>query len=263
MKYTYDELYELNGRLCPVFANHLGLPLLYAFHDMTDSPIYKSLVDERHNQLRYGTNVYEWQDKQKIDNNYQDLFQITVQEWWIKQENERNYLQQQLLTKILSEKICASKLGFNSFTNELIATPGWKGIIDMIFSEGSKNDQAQKRTTPLAVIEFGLRSADWWKKVDQNMSYVRRMCSVNNDNILLAFEQPFLFVVMTIETFDTYFESKIGVFLCFPKAVSGSNNKTFRFSLLWHSKATDLDQASKDFGKLLRVTSDFSTWRKC
>lgn len=249
---------ELNQKLRSVFVHRLGLPLLYAFHDEDKELMQKFSVKYKKFCIDLGVEVQELEDKQEKEI-YHNILKTTVNEWLqLKNKTETQ------LTKALSLKINEiGNISFKSHHQRGLTVPDCEnpGYTDIVLSKGSE-DLSEERTTPLAVIEVGLHSKEWWTKVDQNMKYVQGMCSADNKNNLLAFEQPFLFVVMTISTIYTNFESKIGVFLCSPRPKYRSNDKTFRLSLLWHSKATDLDVASKDFGKLLRVTSDFATWRE-
>jgi hypothetical protein len=236
----------LDDRLRSVFADRLGLPLLYEFHDFKHHAICEQLVGNKENRLKNNLDV-------------DSIFQTIVEEWRnsLKSDNESSW--EKLLTKKLSEKINSSKIGFNSFSESTITDR--KGHIDMVFSTAETKDG--DGTTPLAVIEFGLNSDDWWKKLDQNVKYVEYMCAASNKNKLLVFKkEPFLLVVITIgDESRNDVDFKIGVFLCSPRDLSRSEDKDFRLSLLWRSKKSRLNEASKEFGKLLRVTSDFEIWR--
>ena len=57
---------------------------------------------------------------------------------------------------------------------------------------------------------------------------------------------------------------KLGIFLCSPKASKTDETETsdnYRISLLRHSYTSGLTEASKEFGRLMRATSDFNNWR--
>jgi hypothetical protein len=123
------------------------------------------------------------------------------------------------------------------------------GRIDILINAPKDTEK-----TPLAIIEVGLASKDWWSKVHQNSQYL--------DKLGDRFSKPLIFAVLTVEgvggkdIMSKPLEVKLGIFLCSPKKSSGH-----RMTFLWSSKATDLDTATKAFGKLMRATSDFSHWR--
>lgn len=239
---------ELNERLRSIFADWLGLPLLFAFHGLDLPAICMELVGGRENDT--GT---------RRDVNVNAIFKEAVTGWLISRQGQNPKQWERLLTTKLSDyiNISAKGLGFYSYP-ETILTDG-VGRVDIVLS--TSEEDTGNNTTPLAVIEFGLHSKEWWKKLDQNVKYVKYMCAASNKNNLLVFEKPLLFVVIT---FDDKLDSemKIGVFLCSPRERSGSAKKDFRLSLLWRSKTKGLENASKNFGKLLRVTSDFKIWRE-
>jgi hypothetical protein len=65
---------------------------------------------------------------------------------------------------------------------------------------------------PLAVIEVGRNTADWWKKFDQGFQYVQMVGQSQQE------KQPILFAVLAIDTTseNDAFRSILGVFLCVP-----------------------------------------------
>jgi len=96
--------------------------------------------------------------------------------------------------------------------------------------------------------------------MDQNIKFLDRMGDHQPDTGL-RFKKPLLCAVLTIEgEEEKLIQVKLGAFLFSPKDNSGDHNN-FQLTLLWHVKTTDLEEASKAFGKLLRTTSDFSRWR--
>jgi hypothetical protein len=113
-------------------------------------------------------------------------------------------------------------------------------------------------STPFALIEVGRHDLDWWKKLDQNIKYIDKLGDRQKDT-RLRFETPLLCAVLTIEGEGPREELKVKIraFLCSPKDPSDS-----RFTLLWHFNTNNLAEASAAFGKLLRATFDFSSWRE-
>jgi hypothetical protein len=167
------------------------------------------------------------------------------------------------LTKLMSDKIEEefNRTGFHSDAEvgvdcaEEVSNSG-NSRIDILLAPQPKDSETP--STPFALIEVGRKDLDWWKKLDQNIKYLDKLGERQRDK-RLRFEKPLLCAVLTIEGEGSgeHLKVKLGVFLCSPKGPSDS-----RFTLLWHFKTTSLEEASKGFGKLLRATSDFSSWRE-
>ncbi|KAG7341163.1 RIO1 family protein [Nitzschia inconspicua] len=126
------------------------------------------------------------------------------------------------------------------------------GFLDMILTHAEKTMQSSD-TTPLAVFEFGLNPDDWWKSFQQGTRYLEQMMRRQKCNCL-NFDKPILLVIVTVDKQrdilpDSIF--RIGVFLCEHR----------QLCLLWHSQTSSLPNASMLFGKFLRVTADFASWR--
>jgi len=170
------------------------------------------------------------------------------------------------LTKLLVHKIMEQNPSFNA-RNELKVEEVQKpdGHIDIIFSEAAQSKKDQVESTPVTVIEFGLRGIDWWKKLDQGVIYVNRM-RVNSQRLssCVRFDKPLLLAVVTHDESTCEegngCEIRIGVFLCFRKSTDDELDG-YRMSLLWHTESNTLEDASNMFGRLLRVTADFRLWR--
>jgi hypothetical protein len=140
----------------------------------------------------------------------------------------------------------------------------------MVFVPTAKSMGPQ---SPLVLFEFGLIGADWWKKLDQGVQYLERLCSTSSDgNCHYCLEQPALLVVVTIDEATMDKESgkivvKMGILLVTPRTPTKDTNETtsgkndFRLSILWQAETNTLEDGSAMFGKLLRVASDFQEWR--
>lgn len=167
-------------------------------------------------------------------------------------------LKEKELTTTISEKINAlSFANFHARPEIELKEQNLKyGNIDILLTTNESLD------SPYALIEFGLHNNDWWKKVDQNVKYLDKIALGHQE---VKFHKPILFAAVTLEDrrdgdgSQTNFPFKIGVFLCTPKEEEVRNS--FRMSLLWQATAADLTQASKLFGRFLRVTHDFCKWR--
>ncbi|KAG7337537.1 RIO1 family protein [Nitzschia inconspicua] len=127
------------------------------------------------------------------------------------------------------------------------------GFLDMILTPAEKKVQSSD-TTPLAVLEFGWNADDWWKSFQRGTRYLEQMMRRQKCNCL-NFDKPILLVIVTVDKHrdilsDSIF--RIGVFLCEHR----------RLCLLWHSQTSSLSNASILFGKFLRVTTDFASWRE-
>lgn len=116
-----------------------------------------------------------------------------------------------------------------------------------------------EKSTPYAVIEFGLHGMNWSKKLDQNVKYMDKMVRGELTNRSLSFKLPILCGVVTIEDKDNVFDFKIGVFLCSRRDLDDPHDQ-FRMSLLWNARTNELNKASTLFGRLLQVTNDFKSW---
>ena len=67
---------------------------------------------------------------------------------------------------------------------------GQKGHIDLIFRQAKSKNDRDIKSTPLAVIEFGLTGIDLCQKFDQGVKYVDRMREPLESSIVL-FDKPF------------------------------------------------------------------------
>lgn len=230
----------LQDRLRSVLSDPLGLPLLKMLHGENPD-------DEKLGCLAQKSNFYE---DQKLDlTAFDAIFREAVEEWCKNQAKKEPQL-----TTILSQKI------ENENKNKHLAFFSGKEVN----VDGSRIDillSPSKQGTPLAVVEVGRHGSEWWAKLSQVVKYLDMMLGKPKESPL-QFQKPLLCAVLAIEGEDDgqQLEVKLGVFLCRPKCTGGIAN-SFRMTLLWHSKTEEIEKASEDFGKLLRVTSDFGRWR--
>eukprot|EP00980_Cylindrotheca_fusiformis_P025518 scaffold13976_cov144-Cylindrotheca_fusiformis.AAC.1 len=228
-----------------VLSHHLGLPLLYALHgeDVATLEYHGKkttfLTPAKHRRLNgiLAKAVVEWQTGRTLSNEAQ-------------------------LTKMLVEKINEQLNSFNAL-NELKVEEVEKpdGHINIVCREvESKKDFVE--STPFFVIEIGLGGIDWWwKKLDQGIMYVDKMCAQSMQLTNGRFDKPLLLAVLTFD--ESVCEGantcdfRIGTFLCSRKNTANE----YQMSLLWHTKSNTVEDASNMFGRFLRVTADFRQWR--
>jgi hypothetical protein len=135
------------------------------------------------------------------------------------------------------------------------------GLIDFLVSPESDKVTAKEKSTPLMVVEVGLRSDNWFLKLDQGTKYLKWMC-IEQRLKLVQFRHPILFSVMTIERLKHGQEGEnmdiqIGVSLACRK-----NESDFQLSLLRQIKTTDHKNASTFFGRMLWLSRELQEWRK-
>eukprot|EP00980_Cylindrotheca_fusiformis_P008024 scaffold1707_cov88-Cylindrotheca_fusiformis.AAC.3 len=240
----------LDKRLRSVLSHRLGLPLLYALHD-GDPATLKYLGRKRV--------LFTPNNERRLNG----ILAKAMIEW-----KTGRIPKEPQLTRLLVEIIIEQLNSFNAL-NELkvVGVEESKRETNIIFRE-AKSKKDVLVSTPFTVIEFGLGGIDsWWKKLDQCIKYVDRM-GENSQQWLpcVRFERPLLLAVMTYDAASNERNKKckfrIGVFLCCPrKGVDNENDDGHKMLLLWHAKSNTLEDASKMFGRLLRVTADFRSWR--
>jgi hypothetical protein len=249
----------VDQRLRSVLSHPLALPLIYMLNGKDPDSIFPCHL-ARVSKFR--------KDGAKSNTDFDNIFSDAVTEWLRVYPTPKDRSETQL-TKLLSARIEEKTIqtGFHSDAEvgvncaEVSAVPSKhskNSRIDVLLTPEEKNSKMP--STPFALIEVGRNDLNWWKKLDQNIKYFDKLGDQQKDQ-RLRFKKPLLCAVLTIEgeELKAEFKVKLGVFLCSPKGPSPRNS---RFTLLWHFKATSLKEASEAFGKLLRATSDFSSWRE-
>uniref|UniRef100_A0A7S2XKI1 Protein kinase domain-containing protein n=1 Tax=Attheya septentrionalis TaxID=420275 RepID=A0A7S2XKI1_9STRA len=245
---------QVNRRLRSVLSHPLALPLLHMLHGNNpgnldylskESEFYKDDDDD---------------DDGTESTSFDCIFENTFNDWLkVTKRDEPG------LTKALAKAIEDKHEDMN-FHSDIEVRMNHEdkikpyGKIDILLTPEEK--ASETKSTPFAIIDVGRNDVDWWKKMDQSMKYLAKMGSDQTDN-RLRFEEPLLLVVLTIEggggaPSDKELKVRLGVFFCSPKSTCKDD---YRISLLWQSHTNNLTKASKDFGRLLRATSDFSRWR--
>ncbi|KAG7351585.1 hypothetical protein IV203_010945 [Nitzschia inconspicua] len=243
-----------NRKTRSVLCHPLGLPLLFSLEEMdTQNMTYLPQSRKQFNEDQSGT----------LDG----LFQKAVEATKLNNEDNEKYFTGQLTALIEKQRPI---LSYGAMCEVLIkdgTTKRRKGLMDVILTQTEANDTTPPLSSPpLAVLEFGLNSDDWWRKFDQGSQYLDLMmlhCQTMFDSNIPKFHQPILLAVVTMNKNKEKLPEppfQIGVFLFVPKD-GESTNEFYRISLLWHSQTSDVSEASVLFGRFLRVTADFASWR--
>eukprot|EP00980_Cylindrotheca_fusiformis_P022812 scaffold9784_cov110-Cylindrotheca_fusiformis.AAC.1 len=269
----------LDKRLLSVLSHRLGLPLLYALHG--EDPATLKYLGRKRALLT-----------PKNERRLNGVLAKAIVEWKTGRIQKEPHL-----TRILAAKVIEQLNAFNAL-NELKVREVEKpdGNVRVIFREArSKRDVTEP--TPLTVIEFGLNGYHWWKKLDQCVKYVERIRANSQQRLPYArFDKPLLLAVITYDAASNEGPNngkfRFGVFLCCPsKAIDNKidiedengiedendieddtviddetliydeKDDRYQMSLLWHAESNTLEDASNLFGRLLRVTADFRSWR--
>ncbi|KAG7341115.1 hypothetical protein IV203_023066 [Nitzschia inconspicua] len=230
-------------QLRSVLFHPLGLPLLFAF------------LEKETEDMKYLPRTRFKQDQVDI---LDGLFQRAVEDAKdsINNDGDNNEIKDNALAGCLTQLIEEQRqlLSYGALSEVSIKDKknNTTGFLDMILTPAEKKVQASD-TTPLAVLEFGWNADDWWKSFEQGTRHLEQMMRRQKCNCL-NFDKPILLVIVTVDKqrdvlSDSFF--RIGVFLCEHR----------RLCLLWHSQTSSLSNASMLFGKFLRVTVDFASWR--
>ena len=97
-------------------------------------------------------------------------------------------------------------------------------------------------------MEFGMQHNEWWEKFGQVFEYVKIIRSPSEKKYCID-ENPVLLTVVTIRqnsSIDDPAVARFGMFLCVPK-----EDDEYRLALLWRVDTTNIEDASKQFGKIL------------
>jgi hypothetical protein len=90
--------------------------------------------------------------------------------------------------------------------------------------------------SPLVLFEFGLNGDEWWKKFDQGVRYLERLCSTPMDGKCeYCLDQPALLVIDNRQKDD---DVKMGILLVAPRR----ETKDTGFSILWQAETHTLDE---------------------
>lgn len=226
-----------NDKLRSVLAHPLGLPLAALLNTKIVSQEFQ---------------LYSDLDHQEELNHLDLIFSKAANEWNGRTEAD---LTSALLTKI-NESLPAQ--GEKQICGRDANGDDRRGRIDILIG----HDTCPENPRPVVtVLEVGLGSTEWWRKLDQGLTYVDLLSDRKKGEH--CFSKPILLAVITLEKVEVsegidQLKARYGVFLCTRK---DSHTKDFRMSLLWREDTNDLKAASAAFGKLLRATIACGKWR--
>ena len=237
--YGFEEIVQ---RLRSVLHHPMGLPLTCLLENKSESKVKELLLRNFSDQL----------ETQLKSDAFDDLFSACYSSWTNPGEPA--------LTAALSTRMGQAMKDSNleALHQYLVSRP--TGTIDVLVRRVAHDKSSS--TAPVLLIEVGLQNEDWWKKVDQGITYVQALTKVDGEKRDRAhFTEPMLFTVITIETKNRELMSaRLGVFLCTQRKPE-SPSDDFRVALLWRTETKDLQELSKAFGRMLRATCLLPKWK--
>ena len=269
--------WEVNKKLRSVLSHPLALPLLHTLHEKNLSNLEylsrgRSIFCDHESGMSSST---ETTNKFTL---FDDILVDAVRGEWKQGTcagDEKDFAK--ALSTAINDK--HNDTNFHSATNkvelhikarpaksESASTPDG-GCIDILLTPSRRNEgqDSDTESTPLVMMGVGHNHKDWWKKMDQSIKCFEQIGKHQTNSCLRVFDKPLLLVVLTIEGGDATNEVnvKLGIFLCFPENSKKDETSppNYGISLLCHSDTTGLKEASKEFGRLMRATSDFNHWR--
>jgi hypothetical protein len=223
-----------------VLAHPIGLPLAASLNGKTESGHYDFC--QLYPDVDYHPHALD------------EIFSSAAKEWNGQREVD-------LTTKLLMElkKSGVAAYGEKEIRGVDANGDDRRGKVDLFLGSDTSTENPQSIIT---VIDIGLGNIEWWKKVDQGVTYVELLGDAQNKTF--CFKKAMLLAVITVEKIGTVEEKKdlkarFGVFLCTPKGSKDSSD--FRMSLLWREETQTLQDASRAFGKLILATYQCEKWR--
>ena len=234
--------FEIVQRLRSVLHHPMGLPLTCLLENKSESKVKELLLRNFSDQL----------ETQLKSDAFDDLFSACYSSW----TNPGEPALTAALSTRMGEAMKASNL--EALHQYLVSRP--PGKIDVLVRRVAHDKSSS--TAPVLLIEVGLQNEDWWKKVDQGITYVQALTKVDDEKRDTArFTEPMLFTVVTIaKTNRESMSARLGVFLCTQRKPE-SPSDDFRVALLWRTETKDLQELSKAFGRMLRATCLLPKWK--
>ena len=127
------------------------------------------------------------------------------------------------------------------------------GKVDFIVSK-RQGDPQQSKKQAVMILEFGTYHNVWWKMFGQIFEYVKILRATKDSKYII--DQPVLMAVVTVRrdtSSDDAVVARMGMFLYIPK-----EDDSYRLALLWRVDTENIDDASKQFGKILGAARCFS-----
>ena len=254
---------ELNKRIRSVFYDPIGLPLVCAFHKedvrtdvlTEDGKQLLELCREKTTESKLPKDSKET-PKDSKESKYNEILRDAVHGWRANGvQRKEPHLTARIATGI------GEVGGWKAEKEKQVKDKNGSGKVDVLVTSAD----ATTSTTPYLLMEVGLKGVDWLKKLDQSIKYLEKMSIQNQHKSTDDTEvsEKLLLAVLTIDGLNESEEEKdkclmrLGVFLCVPSKAT----TTSRMCLLWKSQTTTLKAGSDAFGKLIRITKGFQTWR--
>ena len=232
----------LHSRLRSLLSHELGLPLYHALHGRNP-----------------GKQKYLKRESISIPDACGDGIFVEAFQKWMSSLQEGNKLLERDLTELISGMITTEFKRYNLQSESEVEVKNMLNSQHDAHQIGRMDILVSSPEQPLALIAVGRKNHKWWEKFDQASKYLDIM---NDDSMdqKLKFQDAMLCAVLTIGGNEATYESRFGVFLCWPKTVKFG--RCCRMALLWHAHTFNLSSASHDFGRFLRVVASFAVWRK-
>jgi hypothetical protein len=226
----------------------MGLPLTCLQENRSESKVKEQLLRNFSDQL----------ETELKSDAFDDIF-IECYSSWTETENPGELALTTALSTRMGEAMKASSL--EALHQYIVSHP--QGKIDVLVRRVAHDRSSS--TAPVLLIEVGLQNENWWKKVDQGITYVQALTKVDDDDDekenKTHFTEPMLFTVVTIEKKNREMMSaRLGVFLCTRRNPKNPTDD-FRVALLWRTETRDLQDLSKAFGRMLRATCLLPKWK--
>jgi hypothetical protein len=239
---------EIVQRLRSVLHHPMGLPLTCLLENKSENKVKKLLLRNFSDQL----------EAELKSDAFDDLFSECYSSW-----TETENPGEPALTAALSTRMGEAMKASNLEALHQYVVPRPPGKIDVLVRRVA-HDKSNS-TAPVLLIEVGLHNEDWWKKVDQGITYVQALTKVDDDDDekedKARFTEPMLFTIFTIEKKNRELMSaRLGVFLCTRRKPT-SPSDDFRVALLWRTDTKDLHEMSKAFGRMMRATCLLPKWK--
>jgi hypothetical protein len=248
----------LNNQHRSIFAHPLGLPLTAMFNNrrltLPDSSLTYPVAAPAYYNAEDSSGFAETEGN--------DILLASYGEYETSQTTETPWKEAQL-TQDLRKQI---KKDFGQHFNVVEHQAEFRCVLADINQELHENGEQGGQTTPVAVLEFGLSTADWMHKLDQGVKYLNIMLKEINQE--KRFTKPLLLAIITLNKSSAGdFEFSIGVFLCSRKQKNDADadddaDYKFRLSLVWKHQDANKEDASKSFGSFLRNANRFQKWRE-
>ena len=281
---------DLNSKLRSCLRSPLALPLIMLLHD-DDENIVGGLPSD------FGEIIIEDIKSKRFDNakkHGENAFREAMLNWDSKIENEKVFTDTYLASTLENEmknlhnnqvknlhnnqdETIEGSQGSTSTTDSAKSLPtkvikqmyisglnqnkSQKGYCDILSWERSRHDNSI--AYPIYLLEIGKSTYDWWEKIGQAHDYVAMMrtpgVKITEKQInSCVFSYPMIISAIILEGKkgkEVY--GDFGTFLCIPVG-----DDDFRVVLLRRKRVSNLETATKEFGKVIQASFALRKWRQ-